>query len=56
MLLQKDLEAIKKAYTMIRKGYCTRVDLGLGSSVYKVPSNNPNKYTIRVDLKVNEED
>lgn len=55
MLLQKDLEAVKKAYALIKEGHCTRVDLGLGSSVYKAPSNNPQKYIIRVDFKINEE-
>lgn len=54
MLLQKDLEEIKKAYTLIRKGNCTRIDLGRGMVVYKVPSNNPNKYTIHVDIKIEE--
>ena len=56
MLLQKDLEAIKKAYDLIKEGTCKRVDLGAGMTMYKVPSNNPNKFTIRMDIKVTEED
>lgn len=54
MMLQKDLEAISKAYHLIKDGVCKRVDLGAGMAIYKVPSNNPDKYTIRLDIKVHE--
>lgn len=54
-MLQKDLEAIKRAYELIRAGNCTRIDLGCGMIMYKVPSNNPEKYTVRLDIKVEEE-
>ena len=54
-MLQKDLEAIKRAYELIQAGNCTRIDLGCGMIMYKVPSNNPKKYTIRLDIKVKEE-
>lgn len=52
-MLQTDLEAINKAYHLIKDGGCSRVDIGCGMVIYKVPSNNPNKYTIRLDIKVN---
>ena len=55
-MLQKDLEVINKAYHLIKQGGCSRVDLGCGMVMYKVPSNNPNKYTIRLDIKVKEEE
>lgn len=55
-MLQSDLEAIKRAYHLIRKGGCSRIDLGCGMIMYKVPSNNPSKYTIRLDIKIKEED
>lgn len=55
-MLQSDLEAIKRAHTLIKRGQCTRIDLGCGMVMYKVPSNNPNKYTIRLNIKVNEEE
>lgn len=54
-MTQRDLEAIKRAYELIRAGNCTRIDLGCGMVVYKVPSNNPSKYIIRLDIKVKEE-
>lgn len=54
-MLQKDLEAIKRAYALIKEGRFNRIDLGCGMVMYKVPSNNPRKYTVRLDIKVEEE-
>lgn len=48
-------EAIKNAIQSIKRGEAKRVDIGLDVSVYKVPSQNPNKYTIRIDIKVKED-
>ena len=48
------LEAISKAVSLIKKGQLKRADLGHGMVAYKVPSNNPDKYIIRVDIKVKE--
>lgn len=45
---KSDLKAVSKAISLIQEGTCNRVDLGHGMIVYKVPSNNPNKYTIPV--------
>lgn len=56
MLLQRDLEAIKRGYTLIRKGNCSKIDLGCGITMYKVPYNNSNNYTIRLDIKVKEDE
>lgn len=47
------LEAINKAVSLIKKGQLKRADLGHGMVAYKVPSNNPDKYIIRVDIKIN---
>lgn len=47
-----DFKAASKAISLIQEGTCSRVDLGHGIIVYKVPSNNPNKYTIRLDIKM----
>lgn len=55
-MLQKDLEAIKEAYGLIKKGMCSRISIGSNKTMYKVPSNNPNKFIIRMDIKVNKED
>lgn len=50
-----DLEAISKAVSLIKKGQLKRADLGHGMVAYKVPSSNPDKYIIRVDIKIKEE-
>ena len=47
-----DFKAASKAISLIQEGTCNRVDLGHGIIIYKVPSNNPNKYTIRLDIKM----
>jgi hypothetical protein len=41
------------AMEIMEKGI-KRVDVDKEISVYKVPSNNPQKYTIRIDMKFNE--
>lgn len=50
----KDAKVLNKAITAIKRGQFARVDLGDGKTIYKVPSANPKKYTIRLDIKVNE--
>lgn len=51
-LTEAGMAALKLAIRNIKAGKCVRVDLGHNTIVYKVPSNNPDKYTIRVDIKV----
>lgn len=48
------LEAISKAVSLIKRGQIKRADLGHGMVAYKVPSNNPDKYIIRIDIKIKE--
>ena len=49
-----DLEDINKAVNaIIDQGY-SKVQLNEFLKVYKIPSQNPSKYTIRVDIKVEE--
>ena len=49
-----DLEDINKAVNaIIDQGY-SKVQLNKFLKVYKIPSQNPSKYTIRVDIKVEE--
>lgn len=48
------LEAISKAVSLIKKGELKRADLGHGMVAYRVPSNNPDKYIIRIDIKIKE--
>jgi hypothetical protein len=56
-LTSSDLKSIRNAINLIDNGgNVARVDLGNNITVYKVPSNNPNKYTIRMDIKVNKEE
>ena len=54
-LTEAGLKSIRSAVRLITKGKSKRVDLGNGVIVYKVPSNNPSKYVVRVDMKVEEE-
>jgi hypothetical protein len=51
-LSKTDHKVISNAISLIQEGACNRVDLGHGMIIYKVPSNNPNKYTIRLDIKM----
>lgn len=55
-LTKHGLASLRKAVMMIQAGESKRVDLGHGTIVYKVPSANPKKYTIRIDMKVEEEE
>lgn len=55
-LTQHGLTTIKTAVNLIRTTDVNRVDVGQGTIVYRVPSNNPRKYTIRVDMKIEEEE
>lgn len=55
-MTDKDLKAIQDAFNLIKSGSCKRVDLGLGIVIYKVPSNNPSKYIIRLDAKIQEDE
>lgn len=48
-------QILNRAIAMIKDGSCNRIDLGHGMLIYKVPSNNPKKYTIRLDIKIYEE-
>lgn len=54
-LTKAGMSALELAIRNIVAGKCVRVDLGHDTIVYKVPSNSPKKYTIRVDIKVTEE-
>jgi hypothetical protein len=53
-LTNHGLVGIRNAVSQIREHDVKRVDLGHDTTVYKVPSNNPNKYTIRIDMKFDE--
>lgn len=56
MFDKNDVQGLNQVISMIKDGYCNRVDLGHGMLIYKVPSSNPKKYTIRLDIKVCEEE
>lgn len=42
---------VAAAIHTIESGQAKRVDVENGVTVYKVPSANPDKYTIRIDVK-----
>lgn len=53
-LTNHGLVVIRNAIAQIREFGVKWVDVGNDTIVYKVPSNNPQKYTIRIDMKFNE--
>lgn len=55
-LTSSGLGSLALAINNIMEGKAKRVDLGHGTIVYAVPSNNPKKFTIRIDMKVEEEE
>ena len=54
MITKSDVKSFENAIKMIKENGVKRVDLGNNTIIYKVPSNNPSKYTIRMDIKVEE--
>lgn len=50
-----DIKAIQEAIKYVQTGRYKRVDVTENCTVYKVPSPNPKKYTLRVDIKVEED-
>lgn len=55
ILTSDELHAISRAVKSISKTNSSRVDIYDSIKVYKVPSNSPNKYTIRIDIRVKED-
>ena len=48
-------QAMILAVKSIIAGDASKVEVNKEIKAYKVPSNNPNKYTIRIDIKVEED-
>lgn len=53
-LTEHGLASLANAVNMLRTSDVKRVDLGHDTTVYKVPTGNPKKYTVRIDLKFDE--
>lgn len=51
-----DLNAIDRAVKSIVDGAVLKAQVTDHIKVYKVPSSNPDKYTVRIDIKVEEQD
>ena len=51
-----DLNAIDHAVKSIVDGAVLKAQVTDRIKVYKVPSSNPDKYTVRIDIKVEEQD
>lgn len=49
---KEGINTLMRAIGMISDGKVDRVDLGHGTKAYKVPSHNPNKFLVRVDIDV----
>ena len=54
-LTSSGLGSLSVAISNIMAGKAKRVDLGHGTIVYAIPSNNPKKLTVRIDMKIEEE-
>ena len=52
----KGTGGIEAALNLIKAGVARRIELSKDVTAYKVHSNNPNKYLIRVDIWIDEED
>ena len=48
-------QSLIRAVRTIVSGDAARIEINKEIKAYKVPSNNPNKYTIRIDIKVEED-
>lgn len=55
-LTSSGLGGLSLAVKNIMEEKTKRVDLGHGTIVYKIPSQNPKKFTIRIDMKIEEEE
>lgn len=55
-LTEIGMRSLRKAVRMITSGETKRIDLGNGTIVYKISSKNPKKYTIRIDMRIEEEE
>ncbi len=53
-LTKNGLVSLVNAVDLLRKSAVKQIDLGHGTIAYKVPSDNPKKYTIRIDMKFDE--
>lgn len=53
-LTQHGLEILKRAVKQIRENRAESIDLGHDTLIYKVPTDNPKKYTVRVDMEFDE--
>lgn len=53
-LTEHGLASLANAVRMLRTSDVKRIDLGHDTIIYKVPTGNPKKYTIRVDMKFDE--
>lgn len=55
-MTQKEMESISTAVNLIMSGSVSKCAVNNRINVYKIPSANPEKYMIRVDIKVNREE
>ncbi len=52
----KEMESVSAAVNLIMGGVVSKCAVNNRINVYKIPSSNPEKYVIRVDIKVNQEE
>lgn len=52
----KEMESVSTAVNLIMIGSVSKCAVNNRINVYKIPSANPEKYMIRIDIKVNQEE
>lgn len=55
-MTQKEMESIFTSINLIMTGAVGKCAVNNRINVYKIPSPNPKKYVIRVDIKVSQEE
>lgn len=53
-LTEHGMKSLGIAINLLLDSGVKKVDLGHDTIVYKVPSNKPGKYTIRIDMSIDE--
>lgn len=52
----KEMESVSTAVNLVMSGAVSKCAVNNRINVYKIPSANPEKYIIRIDIKVNQEE
>ncbi len=48
----ENVQRFENAFNLVDCGVCNKMEIERGIIIYKVPTADPNKYTIRIDIKI----